>query len=34
LPLVSANVTAGPGQVLRGVGFRGGTYTDTDRITR
>ena len=32
LPLVTANVTA-PGQVLRGVGFRGGTYTDTDGIT-
>ncbi|MDQ4038399.1 MAG: Ig-like domain-containing protein, partial [Actinomycetota bacterium] len=33
LPLVSANVSAGPGQVLRGVGFRGGSYTDIDGIT-
>ncbi len=32
LPLVSKNVTA-PGTTLRGVGFRGGTYTDTPGIT-
>ena len=32
LPLVSSDVSV-PGQVLRGVGFRTGTYTDTDGIT-
>ncbi|MDT4922332.1 MAG: large repetitive protein [Pseudonocardiales bacterium] len=33
LPLINANVTAPNGQVLRGVGFRSGSYTDTDGIT-
>ena len=28
LPLISKDVTV-PGKVLRGVGFRGGTYTDS-----
>ena len=32
LPLDRVNVSA-PGQVLRGVGFRGGSYTDTDGLT-
>ncbi|MDQ3456520.1 MAG: Ig-like domain repeat protein, partial [Actinomycetota bacterium] len=32
LPLERVNVSV-PGQVLRGVGFRGGSYTDTDGIT-
>ncbi|WP_298135252.1 Ig-like domain repeat protein [Micropruina sp.] len=32
LPLADLNVSA-PGQVLRGVGLRSATYTDTDRIT-
>ena len=31
LPLVIKNVTV-PNKVLRGVGFRGGTYTDTPGI--
>nr|WP_231134795.1 Ig-like domain repeat protein [Motilibacter deserti] len=32
LPLVNENVSA-PGRVLRGVGLRSGTYTDTDGVT-
>ncbi|MDX6465491.1 MAG: hypothetical protein QOI27_531 [Gaiellaceae bacterium] len=32
LPLASPNVSV-PGQVLRGVGFRGGQYTDTTGVT-
>ena len=32
LPLLSTDVTV-PGQVLRGVGFRSGTFTDTTGIT-